>query len=199
MSGAGLRGRVRAGAVVGVLVVALTGCGGGAPLPVETVTPPSTAVATSVVAPGVGDPSRLVIGSAGVDAPVVTVGATGGAMDVPDDIGTVGYYSGSVPLGSPVGVTVLAGHVNDAAVGPGALARLSEVRVGDVVSVAGAAGGRVSRWVVDGVTVSGKDELPAFPVVGPRRLVVVTCGGELVRVDGGGSYADNVVVWASPA
>ena len=118
---------------------------------------------------------------------------------IPDDIGTVGYYSGSVPLGSPVGVTVLAGHVNDAAVGPGALARLSEVRVGDVVSVAGAAGGRVSRWVVDGVTVSGKGELPAFPVVGPRRLVVVTCGGELVRVDGGGSYADNVVVWASPA
>lgn len=199
MSGAGLRGRVWAGAVVGALVVALAGCGGGAPLPVDTVAPPQEAAATAVAAPGVGDPSWLVIGAAGVDAPVVTVGATGGAMDVPADISTVGYYSGSVPLGSPVGVTVLAGHVNDAAVGPGALARLSEVRVGDVVSVAGAAGGRVSRWVVDGVTVSGKDELPAFPVVGPRRLVVVTCGGELVRVNGGGSYADNVVVWASPA
>lgn len=46
--------------------------------------------------------------------------------------------------------------------------------------------------------VRDKDDLPAFPVSGPRRLAMVKCGGELLETDRGPSYASNVIAEAIP-
>ena len=51
------------------------------------------------------------------------------------------------------------------------------------------------------MTSVSKSALPLdiFDTAGPRQLVLVTCGGPLLRTGGGATYADNVLVYATPA
>jgi sortase (surface protein transpeptidase) len=143
-------------------------------------------------------PGRLTIPDLGVDAPVHPVGvAADGQMEIPADVARVGWYRfGPVP-GNP-GNAVLAGHVDDAEQGLGALAALREVAVGTEVLVTDAAG-VTSRWRVVSRQLIGKQALPTedlFARTGPPRLVLVTCGGPFLA--GTGHYRDNVVVVAEP-
>lgn len=156
-----------------------------------------------VAVPGVGSSrwaDRLQVPSLYVDAPLEGHGVTPqGAMSLPQDLSRVGWLETTQPLGAAHGVTLLAGHVTwngDAA----ALYYLGEARPGAAVRTWDARGRR-EDWVVTAVEVLDKEALPAhlFTPDGPRRLVLVTCGGELHQLpDRTWTYESNIVVTAVP-
>jgi hypothetical protein len=142
---------------------------------------------------------RLALPGYGVDAPLDAVGVDdAGAMALPEDVDRVGWYRfGPVP-GAAEGTAVLAGHVDDAEQGLGALAPLREVAAGAEVQVTDAAGA-LTRWRVVGRELFDKQAVPLdtlFRRSGAPRLVLVTCGGDFDRELR--SYRDNVVVVAEP-
>jgi len=144
-------------------------------------------------------PVRVAIPALGVDAPVVPVGvAADGTLGIPARPSVVGWWAGGSSPGRSSGATVLVGHVDSAAAGPGALFRLPAIRPGEVVTVTAA--GRSWRYVVQAVRAYPKATLPAARVFGQQvapRLVIVTCGGPFDAATG--HYLDNIVVWAVPA
>ncbi|WP_380168209.1 class F sortase [Jannaschia sp. R86511] len=144
-------------------------------------------------------PTRLVVDELGVDAVVDAVGVEDdGSMVVPAEIDRVGWYRYGPAAGADRGNAVIAGHVDAAGEGPGALFELREVEVGTVVTVVDETGAEHDYEVVGRETVV-KDVLPVddiFARDGEHRLVVVTCGGPFQPELG--SYRDNVVVTAVP-
>ncbi|WP_138760823.1 class F sortase [Modestobacter altitudinis] len=152
--------------------------------------------APSAVAPVV-PPVRLRL--AGVDAPLDPVGVgPDGAMTLPEDVDRVGWYRFGPAPGADEGTAVLAGHVDDAEQGLGALAPLRELDAGAEVEVTDAAGA-VTRWRVVSRELIEKRAVPLtalFQRAGPPRLVLLTCGGEFLPELR--SYTDNVVVVAEP-
>jgi hypothetical protein len=152
--------------------------------------------------------SRLVIGSLSINSPVVPADRQpGGALTIPSDVREVGMWTGGAPLsgpgGKPVkqGTTLLTGHVDYAGQGNGALYRLYQVQPGATVCTSGSSG-PLTRWQVTSLTVVAKSELPAWVFAGPagpRKLVIVTCGGPVDYIQGYGySYRDNVIAAAVP-
>ena len=97
------------------------------------------------------------------------------------------------------GTTLLAGHVNLAGQGPGALFNLALMQPGDVVRTSDAEGNTTS-WRVTSVVnrpkADGVEESVLDGPVGPRKLAVVTCGGDLSYANGLGNYEDNVYLYA---
>ena len=93
---------------------------------------------------------------------------------------------------------MLAGHVDTAAEGLGALAALRNIEVGGQVVLTDAFGGE-HGYKVAARRVYPKYALPddVFTVIGRARLVLVTCGGPFDEE--AGRYRDNVVVYALPA
>jgi sortase (surface protein transpeptidase) len=181
----------------------------GAPLEqvlAEPAPPPPAAAAPTVttrdaaptVVPQRPAPVRLAVPALGVDAPVEPVGVRDdGQMALPDDVDRLGWYRfGPVP--GAEGSAVLAGHVDDADQGLGALAPLRDAEPGaEVVSTDAA--GTATRWRVVSREVLEKQALPVdrlFARTGEPRLVLVTCGGPFLPDVGG--YRDNVVVVAEP-
>ncbi|HYH29296.1 MAG TPA: class F sortase [Pseudonocardia sp.] len=160
-------------------------------LPADVATPPAGA-------PTGTPPVELLLPARDVRAPVVavTTGPTG-ALLVPEPPSTVGWWSPSALAGSAAGTTVLAGHVDSAAAGLGALAVLRHVAVGEEVVVRGA-DGREIGYRVTARRQYAKAELPpeVFDAGGPPRLVLITCGGAFDRATR--HYTDNVVVFADP-
>jgi Sortase domain len=97
------------------------------------------------------------------------------------------------------GVALIAGHVDSAAAGAGALHGLRTLEVGDTIRVVGL-DRRTTTWkVMSQPQYSPKSALPSalFVASGPPRLAVVTCGGPFDAATG--HYQDNVIVWAAPA
>lgn len=143
-------------------------------------------------------PTELRIPSLQIGAPIVPVTvAAGGALGVPANPRTLGWWSGGAAPGSSTGSTVLDGHVDSAALGLGALFTLRHVQVGAPVLLT--AGAATLRYQVVGVREYAKANLPAsvFTSAGPGRLVLITCGGAFDRASR--HYADNIVVYAVPA
>jgi len=158
--------------------------------------------------------SFLVIPSLGVKAPLVPTGAVGPAgtasLTIPADIHTVGWWDGTVsdgdhtvqedaPQPGQPGVALIAGHIDSAVAGPGALYDLGELRPGDSVEIVNSRG-RSSDWVVSGPPETTlKTELPPslWVTSGAPKLALVTCGGPFDPETG--HYVDNVIVWATPA
>ncbi len=174
----------------------------GTPATPSSPQPPGPAVPTRDAAPRpaveVVPPTRVAVPARGVDAPLDPVGtAPDGQMAIPDDVDRAGWYRfGPVP-GAP-GSAVVAGHVDDAEQGLGAMAALREAEPGDEVLVTDAAGA-VTRWQVVSRELLDKQALPVdalFRRDGPPRLTLVTCGGPFLPEVGG--YRDNVVVVAEP-
>jgi hypothetical protein len=152
----------------------------------------------------------LVIPALRARAPIIPTGAVDGFMSVPADIHTVGWYDGvdggvpatsarTAPSPGQPGVSLLAGHVDWAGEGPGALYYINQLVVGDPIEVVGS-NRATTRWRVSEapLTVS-KNALPAdlFVNTGPPKLVLVTCGGPFDAATR--HYLDNVIVWAMPA
>lgn len=142
-------------------------------------------------------PVRLDIHSLGVNAPIAPMGVEPtGAMEVPDDPATVGWYRFGPSPGLP-GSTVLVGHVDSRLEGPGVFFGLSRLRLGDLVRVR-VAEGRWESFRVVARSLVEKDRLPQsiFTRQGDPVLTLVTCGGGFDPA--AGRYTHNVVVSAEP-
>jgi hypothetical protein len=135
----------------------------------------------------------------GTDAPVVPVGLhPDGALVVPDDVGTVGWWTGGSRPGEPFGSVVVAGHVDSAARGIGVFAQLKRLGPGQVVQLAG--GARQARYRIASATLVPQARLAQdagiFRADGEPQLVLVTCGGPFDPARH--RYQDNLVVIATP-
>jgi len=143
-------------------------------------------------------PVRLRIPAIGVNAPVQPTGVqSGGSLAIPPDPADVGWWAGGGFPGEPDGAVILAGHINSAVDGPGALFRLQDVRPGDGVSLI--AGGRSYEYRVVALRAYAKSSLPAAAVFSQgvsARLVIVSCGGPFDASTG--HYLDNIVAYAVP-
>ncbi|MFM6847962.1 MAG: class F sortase [Terrabacter sp.] len=143
-------------------------------------------------------PQRLAVSRLGIDMAIVPEGvARDGAMALPATPADVGWYRYGPRPGDRAGATVLAAHLDMPGYGIGPIAKVEEVRVGDVVTVRSAA--TTHRYRVTGVTSIRKTslDLPAlFARDGPPRLHVVTCGGQFDSERR--RYDENVVVTAEP-
>jgi hypothetical protein len=149
-----------------------------------------------VAAPGPAlVPVRLVIPAIGVATRLVRLGLDpGGAMQVPEDFATAGWFAGG-PAPGQVGPAVIAGHV-DSRTGPAVFYRLRELRPGQAVLVERADGARL-RFVVEQARSYPKAGFPTAAVFGPVPLAglrLITCIGAFDRARG--SYRDNLVVFA---
>lgn len=132
-------------------------------------------------------------------APVLGEGVHAGALVIPGDVHQVGWDTQTPPPGRP-GITLLAGHVNWVGQGEGAFGQIGQLVAGDLVLLDWR--GVRSTWVVDGPAALSPNTIAhrgLFSSAGPPRLVLVTCGGPFSETAHGGSYADNVIVRASPA
>ncbi|MGH9185863.1 MAG: class F sortase [Acidimicrobiales bacterium] len=143
-------------------------------------------------------PERIRIPSLEVDAPVVPIVVDpSGVLEVPPDPQAVGWWAEGAQPGAGLGTSILAGHVNSATLGPGALAHLSDLRLGEGVIVVG--GGQELHFRIEALRQYPKNELPAteaFSQAVEGRLAIVSCGGQFNRRTG--HYLDNVIAYAVP-
>jgi sortase (surface protein transpeptidase) len=139
-------------------------------------------------------PQRLMIDRLGVTAAVEAVGVQRGALDIPEDPAEVGWWVGSAVPGDARGTVLIAGHVDTARAGKGALFQLERLPVGSTVDVR--AGDRTFVYRTVARRSYSKQRLPKtlFARTGPAQLALVTCGGAFYH----GAYDHNVVVYASP-
>ncbi|WP_256991215.1 class F sortase [Rhodococcus sp. 06-235-1A] len=130
-----------------------------------------------------------------LDEPLIGLGLTeSGEMQVPTDYDDVGWFTGGGRPGAIGSPTVVAGHV-DSTTGPAVFDRLSELRPGDVVTVADEAGGS-TEYLVDRVRDYGKVEFPTalvFGAVTADEIRLITCSGDFDSAVG--SYERNLVVF----
>jgi sortase (surface protein transpeptidase) len=99
--------------------------------------------------------------------------------------------------GATSGSILIAGHVDSARVGRGALFSLPKARPGQRVQVT-SADGSVHAYRVVSVHIYPKRALPTsvYALDGAPRLVLVTCGGPFDEATG--HYLENIVVTAVP-
>jgi hypothetical protein len=143
-------------------------------------------------------PTGLRISQLGVTAAITPVPvAAGGALVVPTDVHTVGWWAGGALPGTNTGTVVLDGHVDSASAGDGALFNLRNLSVGTTVTVTGTPTNVSYR--ITGLREYDKGNLPAasiFAQSGPPRLVLITCGGPFNATTR--HYRDNVVAFGVP-
>lgn len=180
--------------VAALVLAAAVACGGSPAAPPDPTTP-ATGSATARSAARTA-PLALDVPSIGVHATgLIELGLTRtGAMDVPKDAVTTGWFDLS-PLPGDPGPAVIAAHVNYAKVA-GAFARLHETAVGDTATVT-RADGRTVTFRVYRVAHFPKSAFPTRDVYGNTagpELRLVTCGGDFDRA--AHSYRDNIVVFA---
>jgi hypothetical protein len=145
-------------------------------------------------APGLWTPERVAIAALKVGAPVDPVGvAAGGELEVPADPDRLGWWIGSALPGGRRGTVLIAGHVDTARDGQGALYRLESLPVGARIEVG--AGDRTIVYRVTARRSYAKARLPKelFRRDTPPQLALVTCGGAFRN----GTYDRNVVVYAA--
>jgi sortase (surface protein transpeptidase) len=113
-------------------------------------------------------------------------------LQVPTDIGTVGWDQATARPGAPTGTTLLAGHRDDSTGDPGALYGIATLGEGDQITVDTRTG--TVTYAVTDVDQYRKTAPPSEIVSrdSVHRIAVVTCAG---WVDGLG-YQDNAIVWA---
>jgi sortase family protein len=141
-------------------------------------------------------PARVSIPALKVDVPLIGLGQQAdGAMEVPTDAKTVGWFTGA-PTPGALGPAVLAGHV-DYRKQPGSFRHLADLKPGDLVSVA-RRDGKTAEFAVTRVDRYAKNKFPTEAVYGPidhAGLRLITCGGDFD--DSTGHYRDNIVVYAA--
>lgn len=180
-------------------------------LPVQSTGRPATSVDGSPTAPvpsarvgrgtAAGDPFRpaQLILPGGAVAPVRSSGLhPDGSLVIPDDPAIVGWWSGGALAGDAFGSIVIAGHVDSARFGLGAMAQLRTLKTGQIVELR--SGNRRVRYQVTTRTSLPQAELAArtdaFRQDIPPRLVLITCGGAFDPVRH--RYQDNLIIYARP-
>jgi hypothetical protein len=159
---------------------------------------PSANLARSLAAAVSFRPLVLALPS-GATAPVHDSGLhPDGALVIPDDPATVGWWDGGALAGEAYGSVVIAGHVDSARYGLGVMAQLKSLRTGQLVELR--AGSRRMRYRVTSRRSVAQAELAArtdaFRQDTPPRLVLITCGGAFDRVRH--RYQDNLIIYATP-
>jgi hypothetical protein len=165
------------------------------PVVVSAPTPATAAARTRAPALARWTPTKVTIDRLDVIAPVDPVAVTpDGALDVPDDPDRLGWWIGSVLPGDRRGTVLIAGHVDTAEDGEGALYRLEKLAVGSRIEVR--AGDRSIAYRVTARRSYAKSRLPRelFRRDTSPQLALVTCGGAFRD----GAYDHNVVVYATP-
>ncbi len=112
----------------------------------------------------------------------------------PVDPARPGWFPGGAVPGD-VGAAVIAGH-RDSLRGPAVFWRLTDLRIGDRVTVARSDGNSVQFRVTE-VRRVDRARFPTADVYGPtpdRTLRLITCGGSYDHLHG--RYLDNVLVLA---
>ncbi len=142
-------------------------------------------------------PVRLVAAGVQLAASVRPGGVTAGALQVPDDVHTLGWWQGGAAAGSRQGTVVIDGHVDSAGQGIGALARIARMQLGERLTLSTAH--TEVAYVVQARRSYPKDALPTdlFTRTGPARLALITCGGPFNTTTR--HYRDNIIVYATPA
>ncbi|WP_144713351.1 class F sortase [Curtobacterium pusillum] len=202
--------------VAAAALATLTGCSpAGTPAPDEhpsfaPTAPPtpvpsafSTAVpraaATVPPVPTTAAPTRIAVDWAGVSAAVRPEGVDDqGAMALPSDPSVAGWYRFGAAPSQPAGTVVIAAHVDAVGYGVGPFAHLQDVPDGTTVTITDATGAE-TRWRIASVSMIAKRGLPwssVFRTDGPRRLVLVTCGGAFDTSTH--HYESNLVITAVP-
>lgn len=150
-----------------------------------------------VLAPS--NPVALRIPTIGVQSPLHALGLNPDhTVQVPplSKNSYAGWYEHSPTPGS-VGPSVILGHVDSAAYGPGVFFRLGDLRQRDKVYVT-RADGTVAVFEVERVAEYSKDHFPTLQVYGNldhAGLRLITCGGTFDFSTH--SYQDNIVAYAS--
>ena len=142
-------------------------------------------------------PARLTIPSIGVNAKVESVGVgADGAMQTPSSFGTVAWYKYGSQAGA-AGNAVIDGHVNNALTSAGVFEHLDQIRLGDKIVVADAAG-NTETFVVQSEQIYSVDKSPTaqiFARTGPSQLVLITCDGAWDQ--GKDEFNERLVVYAA--
>jgi hypothetical protein len=142
-------------------------------------------------------PVHLALPALAIDAPVLPIGVqAGNGLAIPDNPKVVGWWQGGARPGDNGGTVVLAGHVDTARDGAGALFPLTRALPGQHVVLTTSRGAR--DYVISAVRSYLKADLPTdvFATTGRPRLVIITCAGAFdPRTK---QYADNLVVYALP-
>lgn len=145
-------------------------------------------------------PRRIDIPAIAVSAQVLPTGVQkDGELQIPENVGTVGWYEYGPTPGASAGSAVMSGHVDSAAQGRGAFYRLRELGPGARFTVL-MSDGRVLPYRVVAREEWSKKVVPLgriFSRDGAPRVTLVTCGGgfrEDIR-----SYVDNIAVTAVQA
>lgn len=143
----------------------------------------------------------VTIPAIGARASLVSLGFTGdGTLDLPTEVDQASHWDGSAPIDAADGSILVAGHVDDAQQGAGALYDLHAVQPGDAIYLT--KNGVETRWKVVALQSVVKEQLPDRVFSGesgPRELHLVTCGGPIVTdANGNGTYLENVIATAVP-
>jgi hypothetical protein len=159
---------------------------------------PSAQVGRGTAASSPFRPLQLVLPGGGT-APVVASGVhPDGSLVIPDDPATVGWWTGGALAGDVYGSVVVAGHVDSARYGLGAMARLKTLGVGQLVELR--AGSQRLQYRVTARQEYPQAELAArsdpFRQDIAPRLVLITCGGAFDPKRH--RYQDNLIIFAEP-
>jgi LPXTG-site transpeptidase (sortase) family protein len=161
--------------------------------------PTQTVTVTAAPTPKPSPPTRLIVKSLDIDAPVVDIDlGTDAVLEPPEDPDLVGFWTGSAKVGATKGRTVITGHtVQD---GDGALDELPDLKPGATVQLANYSGMHSYR-VTDNLYVTYKEVAKhAQDIFGQTekspdgaRLILVTC-----TEFNGRFYEGNSIVVAEP-
>ena len=161
--------------------------------------PGATRASTVAVAAAAAGPTRVTLRRLGIDAPVAAadIDTRLGVLDVPQSVGSVGWWRDGAAPGDSAGTILLGGHVDSARRGAGAFYALKGARRGDTITLRSETGA-TRGYRVTSMRRVRKAELPTgiFTRTGERRLVLVTCGGPFDTKTK--RYRDNVIVTALP-
>jgi len=143
-----------------------------------------------------GIPIHIAIPAIGVHAAIEEVGLTAlGAMDVPKDPNTTGWYSPGTRPGN-IGSAVIAGHVNSPTSANTVFTDLSSISVGDVITITGS--DDVSRSFIVRLKKMYAADDDAEDIFtshdGASHLNLITCAGNwdsALR-----SYTERLIVFA---
>jgi hypothetical protein len=167
----------------------------GAPASRAPATKAGASPATPPPAPAA--PIHVALPALAIDAPVVPIGVqAGGGLAIPDDPKVVGWWQDGARPGDSGGTVVLAGHVDTARDGAGALFPLTHVLPGQHIVLTTSHGAH--DYHISAMRSYLKADLPTdvFATTGQPRLILITCAGFFDSRTK--QYADNLVVYALP-
>jgi LPXTG-site transpeptidase (sortase) family protein len=151
-------------------------------------------------------PTRMVIPSLYIDAPVIEKGlTTGGQPDVPERPDQIAWYPTFSAAPGQSNNAVFAGHVDwqtrEGAPIPGVFYRLREMKTGDLIEVTLADGKKLQYRVRANVAALYNDPQIAqvMQPTGKDVITIITCGGAWEKsrsAPNGGNYTHRVIVRA---